>query len=281
MNIQSVNDSIDIQKYYEINFSSEANNIFESYDKKLKSHRAINHDLFNYLNKKRNIGFTQGQYKTYRDNFLLRTFNTISSVAKVVIAAAKYIDYPTLAEIGKNLYQETGEGNYENSHLYLLEKSHNVHGQKIFNLPPISLVNVSNSEFVVTHNKEFLDVQNRLYENDSYLIVLGASYAHESAAESMLGQFESSLFDIYSGYYDETEYKTLCKYFSVHLNGVEHEHGVNAKKALLRICRTEENLKLVFNAANAFLDAQAHLWDGMLLKIREFEHETTVKPLRR
>jgi hypothetical protein len=33
---------------------------------------------------------------------------------------------------------------------------------------------------------------------------------------------------------------------------------------------------MFLNAANAFLDAQAR----MLLKIRKFEHETTVKPLR-
>ncbi|MCA0458775.1 MAG: hypothetical protein LCI00_32785 [Chloroflexi bacterium] len=220
--------------------------------------------FFDYLSNQSIIGFTPTQFAIYRDNFFYRTINTIPSITKVLLAAAYHEDIETLADAGKNLFDETGSGNHSMVHSSLLVTSHNVHAKKVFGLKPISLIDAQTSIHILDVAKAFCEKQRMLYENSSYPIVLAASYAQETAATSMLTTFYEHFFCSYKGFYSQKEFETLTIYFSCHINGVEKDHAEKAQRALLRACNTKSDIEFVLWSVNTFLRAQSDLWNGLL-----------------
>ena len=217
-------------------------------------------------------GLNSTQFHVFRDNYLLRTRNTIPSVAKVALAAARHRDYPTLSSIARNLYEETGEGVAKDSHTELLTDCFNTHGRVVFDLPPVSLDEVNNSPVLLPETYTFLRQQDALYESEDYLSVLAASYAQELAADGMLRAIRDSLFLPYrSRYTGPDDWQRVSRYFDVHLNGLEEAHGEMARKAVEDNCKSEKDHINADNAAQAFLIAQSTLWGALHRRMHECE----------
>lgn len=245
--------------------------IFQRRLEKLLVHSIFSNPLFSYLYELSKKGFTAKQFHIYRDNFFFRTLNTIPSLSHVLIKAAYHCDFRTLASVGRNLYEETGEGEANNSHSSLLECSYNTHGKIVFSLEPIPLQNVSQSTFILEETHYFVVEQRKLYTSANYGVALGAMLGQEMAADNMLRVFYETLFLPYKGYYRSNKFKDVELYFLCHLNGVEARHGQDARKAALHFCRNEEDIELVLNAAENFLDIQALLWDGFFNAMKKAE----------
>ena len=241
---------------------------------RLLQHSAIHHPLFSYLKRicsqpahLRDPQLLSTQARIYRDNFLLRTQNTVQSVIKLVAAAGRARDWRTLSSATKNLFEETGEGRAAHCHIHLLLGSHNVHFSTVFGLTPVGqLQDVASSDVILPHTHRFLQVQNELYESQQYLQVLGASYAQEMAAEPMLTAFKETLFLPFKEHYHASTdaWQRVMTYYDVHLNGVEEEHGLEARRAVESNCSSEADAVVALDAADRFLSAQSSLWGGML-----------------
>jgi hypothetical protein len=248
----------------------------EAITQEMSGHRALHHPYFDYLIAKAQTGVTAAQFDMHRANYFCRTRETIPSVARVVVAAAQNNDAQTLASAGKNLYEETGEGNHSLAHSLLLERSHNIHGAHIFGLPPLSLKESPHSTLLIPEVHEFVAKQTKLYTSPSYATVLGTGFAHEYAADAMLTQFYRSLFLPYKNHYNNGLFDAVAKYFLVHIGGVEERHAQDAKEALLRACKVGKDLDAVREGAFGFLDIQAKLWDGLLIA---FEKAGKIGPI--
>ncbi len=252
---------------------------FSELESYIKNHRAIHHPLFDYLQNCASLGFTSKQYQIYRDNYLLRTFYTIPSVAFLVAASALNVDIQTLTTAGKNLYEESGRGDASDAHSKLLVDSHNLHARTVFNLDDVSLKEIHYSKWIIQETRSFIESQEKLYKNKVYCIVLGAAFAHESAATPMLSAFYHNLFKSYRNYYNDCNFEDLSKYFLVHIDGLEEEHADNAGLAARRNCINEQSLNQLFIGSSGFLNSQACLWDGLYRTLIEAEDERERVPV--
>lgn len=237
-------------------FETRVQKVFQDYEDKSQP-------FFDYLATYAQRGFTAEQFLIYRDNFFFRTLSTIPSIAKLMIAAAYNGDYATIADAGKNLFDESGLGNADRVHSALLEHSHNFHGEKMFNLPPIKLIDVKDSKHLVNQVQQYRKVQTSLYESEKYALILAVSFAQETVASSMLRNFYESLFVPYKNAYTDTEFESIALYFLAHIQGVEQRHAEDAKQAVLRECSDLHTVNLCVQGMLEFLNAQSDLWMGM------------------
>lgn len=250
---------------------------FQTLKEVIYSHKALNHPFFSYLNDSERKGFSSLQFKVYWYNYLLRTSNTILSIANVVKAAAANSDMENLALAGKNLWEETGKGNEQDVHVNLLISAHNTHAYKIFQLEPVNLSMLENSDEILPETFKFLEVQDNLYTNTSYNIVVGANYAQESAASGMLEHFYNSFFKKYVNHYpDESNWLKISKYFDEHLGGTEEQHAFNAEKIVAKRFNDKDNVPEILYGVTEFLNAQSQLWDGLFRKLKDLEINTTI-----
>lgn len=252
--------------------------IFQKKVEKLLVHRMFSHPFFSYLRDLSKRGMTSTQFHVYRDNYLFRTFNTIPSLSCVLIKAAYHCDFATLASVGRNLYEETGEGISKQSHSFLLDQSHNIHGELVFSLDSLSLKDIHQSSLILDETYYFADEQKKLYTSSHYGEVLGVMFGQEMAAESMLRTFYQTLFLPYTKYYSGSKFEDVQAYFLCHLNGTEERHGQDAREAAFHFCQTEQDIDIVLKAANAFLEIQAKLWDGLLMAFFESANQGSFVP---
>lgn len=231
--------------------------------------------FFDFIEKASKGDIFTEYFKIFRANYFYRTFNTIPCISKLVIAAAKARDYETLADVGKNLFEETGEGDEQKVHSYLLEKSHNIHGEKIFNLPHMSLKGSQNSPLILDEAKYLRKIQNNFYESDDYHVVLAISYAQETVATHMLKRILECFFVPFSSSYSFLDFEFITRYFTCHITGLEQRHSEDAKQALFKNCKTSFDWEQSLSCISRFLEAQANLWIGIhnkLLLEKEKKH---------
>lgn len=251
-------------------------------EESIRNHSAINHKLFSYI---RDIpGLTPNQYSVYRANYFYRTLHTIPSIACLLASAALNCDFETLSFTGQNLYEETGCGKTARMHNVLLELSHNYHGKYIFGIKPLALNTVSSSLEVMDETKSFVKIERSLYQNENYAVILGAAYAHETAAVSMLTNFYEGIFDKYRGYYDNLEFYKIMEYFLIHITGIEQDHAYKSHLVVKSHAKKDKRaLSDIICGAISFLDAQSKLWDGIYNQLVIYEDSNEVipfKPLR-
>lgn len=218
--------------------------------------------LFDYLRARARVGFTAAQFRLYRDNYFYRTNTTAAVVARIAYLAAARRDRVTLATAAKNLFEETGEGIPDRSHPLLLEQSHNAVAGQVFGLPPLGLDAADESPLLLAEARDYRERQRRLVEEGDYLTALGASYTQETMATDMLRGFYDTLFVPYRERLAGT-FALVSMYFTVHLDGVEEEHGRHAREAVCRACRTDADRQSAFAGIRGFLDAQRNLWTAL------------------
>jgi hypothetical protein len=252
-----------------------------------KSHQALDHPLFSYLEEQSKSGFNSRQFQIYRDNFFYRTELTIPSVAKTIEKAALEGDLVTVAETISNLYDEGGYGDPNKVHSKLLLDSHNLHGEKIFGLIPIDkLKNVKNSSLLLPESLKYRKHKIAVF-NQPYPYIAGNTFAHELAADGMLVNFRKAFFDPYQNYYQPEEFKELLSYFTAHKDdrvegvGVEEMHGIMARSAAERAC--EENIGKIPKMRKGgldFLNTQSNLWFGMLREMEKAKDKGIIIPVK-
>lgn len=230
----------------------------------IENHPALNHPYFSFLQEQSKIGFTPTQAQIQRDNYLFGCFELIPSLAKALIASAKNQDNKSIAILGKNIFEETGQGKIAEGHPLLAEHSFNIHTARIFNLPSIKLKQITNSPFITPQTRNFIAKQAELYDSTSYPIVLGTSYADEYSSLPSMKIYYETFFLPYKSYHSEKLYEEISKYWLLHLGGMEAEHIDDIKLSITQMCHSQKDIDDVRKGAIELLDAQKALFDGML-----------------
>ncbi len=245
------------------------------------SHRAVNHPLFQYLkDKSQQDGFNSRQFQIYRDNFFCRTELTIPSVARLIEKAALEGDINAMAETTRNLYDECGHGDPEKIHSKLLLDSHNQHGEKVFGLETLKeLKDARKSKLLLPAVLEYRKSKTAIF-NRPYPYIAGNTWAHELAADKMLISFREAFFEPYKGYYTQSEYKKLVRFYEVHRDDsiqggdVEVQHEIMSRAASERICKENMvNIPKVKKGGLEFLEKQAELWDQLQQSIENAQEK--------
>jgi Protein of unknown function (DUF3050) len=215
---------------------------------------------FDWLRKQKQRGFSPGQFQLYRDNYFYRTSTTVEAVARVALLAVLNKDRPSMADLGRNFYEETGEGCAKDAHPCLLEESHNRVAKRVFGLEPLPLYEADQSPFLLAEARFYRQTQRSLLEASEYVTALATSFAQETAATDMLRTFYESLFLPYKGCFPPEEFSKVSHYFTLHIGGMEQNHSQMAGEGLARVCRDERDVRIAADAMQTFLAAQAALW---------------------
>ena len=238
------------------------NNTFISDKDKIFSSYRQNSSVFFECLKSQSNSFNAHQFQLYRDNFLYRTRNTLGCVEKLVRATKINHDAFSQEYAEKNYEDEMGNG--WKSHQELLQDSHSIHSEIVFKIPRILLEDVDLSPFILEATKSFSDIQNKLYSDDRYIVVLATSYAQESVAQEMLSYIYNYLFKPYEGVYAGkgclNEFEYVSSYFLCHTNGLEEKHAEHAETCLIQNCKSYDDYSLAVQSIKTFLDAQQLIW---------------------
>ncbi|KAB2879747.1 hypothetical protein F9K33_07895 [bacterium] len=250
-----------------------------SVEEVLKEYKKQSLPLFDYLNQRSQIGFTQNQFQIYRDNYFYRTFRTIPSVCLIVKSAAENEDEAVMKSAGQNLMEELGLINGTTSHSAHLRHSHNIHSERVFKLSPISLRESLSSELVLEKTKEFSRQQAELYASDNYLVVLATNYAQEEVATDMLKSFLSAWFRPYKFLYSLQEYDEVEEYFRCHIDGLEERHAEDAKNSVIKQIKTSQDMNIALTSIRDILVAQSNMWVSLYEGIASQEQTSRLVPI--
>jgi len=237
----------------------------------LKAHKTSKHELFSFLRMQAREGFNRQTMDTFRANLFTRAIPTIPSFAHLIKSAVLWGDYVTLAFAGKNLYEETGEGHAERSHLALLELSFNRHAMHVFGLPHLRLVDAPYAKETLFEFKRYFHEIGAAYEAATFPTQKGIMLAHETAAINMLSEFYESIFLPYRLRYTESEFAKVSQYFTAHLSGVEQRHAKDALQIAVVGCQSEKDLQEIEVGIKLFSEMHTALWDELVKALRQSE----------
>lgn len=231
----------------------------------LESHKAIIHPLFDWLNEQSIDRFSDAiLFDIYRSNYFTRTQGIASAISEILKAAIEESDSLTIALVGMNIFEETGEGNSKNTHLMMLQNSHNEHGEFIFKLAPIPIKLARYNDHTLKSFRHFPGNRMHLYSNTSYLFKLGVMLADETSAVPMIEGFYKAFFKPYEQLYIKKDFQNMARYFSSHLSGVEQRHGSDILQAVSNNCKSMSDLDEVMYGVESFFNIQSNIWDDLL-----------------
>ncbi|PZO43939.1 MAG: hypothetical protein DCF17_05230 [Shackletoniella antarctica] len=238
----------------------------------IESHKAIIHPLFEWLNEQSIDRFSDAiLFDIYRTNYFTRTQGITSAISEILKAAIEESDSLTIALVGMNIFEETGEGDSKNTHLMMLQDSHNQHGEFIFNLAPIPIKLARHNDHTLNHTlksfRNFPENRMHLYSNTSYLFKLGVMLADETAAVPMIEGFYKAFFKPYEKLYTKKDFQSMSQYFSSHLSGVEQRHGSDILQAVDNNFKSISDLDEVMYGIESFFRIQSDIWDDLLLAL--------------
>ncbi|MFT6332359.1 MAG: hypothetical protein ACJAW3_000693 [Lentimonas sp.] len=245
---------------------------FEAASKRIKERTSKTHDLFTYLQKQSELGFTPVQYQIFRDNFTHRTISTIPTVAATIAAAALSGDEQTVVETLQNLQEECGFGSQKLMHSRLLSDSHDNLGEVVYNLKPLGSLKASFiSNLLVPAVTTYHNSKLKTFNQSSYAVLAGNGFAHETSADNMLDNFRKALFEPVKGYYTEDDYnKKIMPFFKAHKDdsvkggNIEENHGIMAEAAAKRSCLGKiDNIENMERGAVEFFNCQDNLFNEM------------------
>ena len=227
-----------------------------------------------YLHSRSEIGFSPYQFEIYRANYFCRTDLTIRGIARIASMAAGNGDWVSLRSLAQNLFEECGEHRDGGNHRTLLEASHNLHGSLVFGLQPLTISDSLESELILPETRFYRASRTKAFYESNYTSALAASFAQETAAGPMMQLFFDHLFRPYRTMYSDSLWPEAARYFTVHLDGVEENHGLMALDCLERQIAISGEVIDAESAIKEFLDCQASLWEALHVSLQGAESPT-------
>ncbi|NJA05716.1 hypothetical protein HC024_08260 [Methylococcaceae bacterium WWC4] len=189
-------------------------------------------------------GLTAHQFDVFRRNYVYRTVTTIYTVA-VTVAASLLHSPPALGVALRTTYgallEELGPPNQSRvvnwiheerrSHVELLFECINAFTANCF--PSLELLQRHaplSMQNILPESVAYRNAQIRLFDPVDFASTVGAAYALEHAAEGMLETIQRAIFVPIAqrSNMNEEAVRDALRYFSVHLNGTEADHGKEA-----------------------------------------------------
>ncbi len=232
---------------------------------------AINNKLYSlWLEKTLDVS----QVEIILANYFARTINTVSRVCDVVCALIDPIriikdkQYAVaIIDNLENLQDELGTHNKQ-SHVILLAEWINILLTKLGSkhIP----IEDHYQKFLTEETLEFNRVQKQLYKDDSIQTVVGASLAQELFADHMMKQIHDGYTKNYPHLFDcPKEFQSSNKYFLVHVDGTEENHGNLIAKIVSLVCYTDEDIAKINQSYDTFEKITYNFWNGIFNKLNK------------
>lgn len=210
---------------------------------------------------------TTNQLEIMLANYFFRTIQTVTRVCDVVRALIDpllIIQSPlyrkAIINNLENLCDELGYGENQNPHILLLCEWINtlLHKAGSKNIP----IEEHYTKFVTAETQEFVKIQKDLYNDESLLVVGGASFAQELFADYMMKQLNNGYVKNYQHLFkNKEEFNLTTKYFSVHLDeGTEENHALLIEEVIKLICNTPEDFEKVNYSYDCFERITSNFW---------------------
>lgn len=107
--------------------------------------------------------------------------------------------------------------------------------------------------------------------------VIGTAWAHETLADNMMETMRAAFFTPYKRFYKKGEFdKEVDPYFAAHRDDdagshVEELHAQRMRETLKTVLTSPVQMQLAYNAALAFAERQAKVWDGLLKGMQDID----------
>lgn len=202
-----------------------------------------------------------------RDNYCFRTIHTAANLALMLNQALKEHDFLTASLLGQNLFEETGEGNSEKSHVIYMLNLFNTLSSEFFNVDTLEIGSLRKSQYITQSTLLYANKMTSMYQSDTeYRTKLGVVLAHENTAPTMLYALKEILAPFITTLNEE--HQIMCfNYFNCHLDGIEHKHGSDMLKCAANVCKNETNFMDVIKGVGFFHTYQGEMWKGLELQI--------------
>jgi len=218
-------------------------------------HQAINNQFYDLW---MHQSWEFKQVEIFARNYYGRTIHTSTMVALSFLSAP---DLDAKVEIVTNLFSEFGFGNREKAHIVLLEKFFNGLLTRIKG-SPYCLPELSECNLLPT-TKRFSEGQRNLYTHSIPQVVSRALLGQEWLAYSMLTRLYEGSRQYIDVFETLDEFHEYCEYFYVHIGEAEKDHKMQAIKAAAQLCKSDEDLELLVQGFNGFLNLTADYWQGI------------------
>ncbi len=250
----------------------------------IKPHSVSNHELFRYLEKQAKAGkLTPEQFEVYRDVMLRRVYPTVPAIATLIEWAFVHGDYQTAKTAVHNMKEEGAEGIVPSMHPLLMERAYNAMGKQL-GLPPQTMLTAS-KQHLWSEEAAFAAIMEECYKTNPVV----ASFVQEflSGGDNTLNNrgMMGDMYRLFRAYMPnmplEDFKRDVLPYFEAHItvkdgsyeqgfggNAVEHQHGVRAKKDVLRRVKTPEELDAMIPVMQAFMEAQSALFSRILKEVK-------------
>ncbi|MCQ4574152.1 MAG: iron-containing redox enzyme family protein [Candidatus Brocadiales bacterium] len=221
---------------------STALDYFETLEEEIREHPALNHP---FLEK-----FRQGKLSLDRIRIFARQYYLYSRWFGRYLSAivANIPDERPRTLLIKNLYQEYGEGNTNNSHPAIFRrfmKALRLDSREVEECEPLPEMHLFIHEYLY------------ICQGGHFLKALGAI---GPGTESIVPYIYRP---IYEGLKKEPSLKEEdIEFFALHIT-LDVEHSANIKEALLEYARSERNQALIRQGAMTVLSARTVLWNGL------------------
>lgn len=219
-----------------------AQDYFEELEEEIRAHPALNHP---FLEK-----FRQGKLSLDRIRLFARQYYLYSRWFGRYISAivANMPDEYPRAFLIKNLYQEHGEGNPDNTHPAMFRRfmrALRLDSQEIEETEPLPEMRLFIHEYLlISRECHFLEAMGALGPGTESIV----PYIYRP---------------IYEGLKKEPSLKgDDIEFFALHMT-LDIEHSANIKEALLQYAEKEQNQRLIRQGAMAALSARTVLWNGL------------------
>jgi hypothetical protein len=224
------------------------------------THPAVKNEFYDTWMSRR---LTAPQVEVFARNFYARSRYS----AQYIAMAFLQIDPDDLAErteTAENLLDETGNGNPQKTHFFMLREFLELLLSKL-RAETVTFDDISGP--LLRSTTELIKQGESLFTSSSRQQAYGALLAKEWHAYSQLVYIYEGVRN-YIDLFDLTEFHESCEYFYVHIGSVEKEHRFNSQKAAARMCRNDDDFAELRTGFLTYLDLLAANWqeihDSML-----------------
>lgn len=209
-------------------------------------------------------------FAIFRDNYIVRTESTYRSICQTLgsaMAEPRVSPY-TLMALRDTIREELGHKYGTDTHQNLMFNAFSTHGVSAFGLKEASFAKVLQSSFVTDATFDFRLSQSKVYGSADHGVVLGAFFAQESAAETMLNLIRITYFTpFYENYVDRSLIPSVEMYFNAHLDGTEMEHASRSRLCVEEYLKFGGSFSSVHYGASTILNKQKKLWTSLFEKM--------------
>lgn len=215
-------------------------------------HAALNNDFYDQWRSRR---LTLGEFEVFSVNYFARVRATVGRLSNALTVID---DWESRIQLLHNLSDELGHGQSSKVHIQLL---HDLFDETCRNLGGQTFRETLQRTELLPATLEFIDKTDAMCKAGP-LDAAGAILAQEWHGYTQIAYLLDG-FNQYSSLFDFQQFHERSEYFYVHLGSAEKEHMKQAGVICSRLCQSADDLAIIEQNFNAYLDLLAQFWGSI------------------